>query len=844
MTPEMIARAFELFREALRRPEGERAGFLAASCGDDAALRAEVESLLAHDRQAGEDFLRPRPRAPRPGPEGITRTIDAGAAVCRAPAGLEIPGYEIARELSRGGQAVVYQALQTSTKRSVAIKLLRGGLGQSRSARRRFEREIELVAQLRHPNIIAIFDSGALADGSRYYVMDYVQGRPLDRYVREQQLSLEDTLRLFTVVCDAVQYAHQKGVIHRDLKPTNILVDANGAPRVLDFGLAKPLSAPVEPQVSVSQEIVGTLPYMSPEQAGGRTEEVDIRTDVYSLGVVLYQLLTGKLPYPVEGRIPEVLRHISETIPTPPSRRWERETGVGRRDTRRLRLGRCPIDSELETIVLRALAKERPRRYQSAGELAADIRHYLAGEPITARCDSPVYVLWKQSRRYLRQTPVAALALLCALLGPGLAASLYFWRQAVLERNAAEAVVSFMREDVFQSLDPEQVGRDVDLRVLLDNASRRIERRFERMPLAEASIRHALGSLYASLGEDGKALAHLADALRLRKAALGERHPAVADTLVSLAHVLESRGRCTEAENHLRQALAIRTERLGKDDPATILSLRELAAFARRQGDLELAAQLVAGLEAPAGGAAAGLAASPGAAQVEQAQARLRDLHETWGPRHPAVAAGLGRLAELLVAEGRPAEARPLLEQCLAIWSEQLGPEHARTRETFRRLEQVCEASGAPAALVPLLAERLDRALADGGNARLLADAAWDVVKRPHRPAELVALATDAARRACELEPANGAYLNTLGAALYRSGDYDAALATLQRSDELNNGHPADVAFLAMARWQQGQREAARAELQRLRAIVEREPWSQDVQSTRLRQEAEELIPR
>lgn len=843
MKPEMVSRAFDLFHEALRQPAGQRAAFLAAACGDDAALREEVESLLAHDEQAGDDFLQPRRVRPPPGPLDVTQTIDVRATPPVAPGRLQIAGYEVVRELSHGGQGIVYQAIQTSTKRKVAIKLLREGTGASRAARRRFEREIELVAQLRHPNIIAIFDSGSLADGGRFYVMDYVHGQPLDQHVREKKLCLEDTLRLFTVVCEAVQYAHQKGVIHRDLKPTNIIIDTHGAPRILDFGLAKTLSAPVESLVSVSQEIVGTLPYMSPEQAGGSGDEIDIRTDVYSLGIVLYQLLTGRLPYPVEGRIPEVLRHITETAPTPPSRGWQRETGVGRRETHRLRLGECPIDRELETIVLKALAKERERRYQSAGELARDLRHYLAGEPIAARGDSLAYVLWKQSRRYLRQTPVAALALLCAILGPGLVASLFFWRQAVHERNAAEAVVSFMNEDVFQSLDPEQFGRDVDLRVLLDHASRRIERRFERMPLAEASVRHALGNLYGSLGEDDKALAHLEDALRLRRAALGERHPAVAEVLVSLARVLESRGRCTEAEHRLEQALAIRTDRLGKNDPATIKTLRELAAFVRRQGNLELAVQLMAEVEAREGTAVALRPVErPNAAQIDEAYERLQDLHKLYGMRHPVVAIELGKLADLLVAEGRHPEAIPLLSQGFTIWTQQLGPEHARTREMFKRLEQVCEVAGEREKLVPLIAERLDRALADGHNARLLADAAWDVVKSTHHAPELVALAAEAARRACALEPLNGAYLNTLGAAQYRGGQYDDAWATLRRADELNNGHPADMAFLAMTLWQQGRPEAARAERQRLQATMQREPWSGDVQSLRLQEEAQNLM--
>lgn len=843
MTPNTMPRAFELFYEALKRSPHERSAYLAHACGDDASLREEVQSLLEHDEKAGEEFLRPPRSGPPRGASDVGETLSA-AVVAQPPQQChQIPGYEITREISHGGQGVVYEAIQKSTKQRVAIKLLRDGGGASRMARRRFEREIELVAQLRHPNIISIFDSGFLENGARFYVMDYVHGDPLDHFVRVRKLSLEDTLRLFVVVCDAVQHAHQKGVIHRDIKPSNVLIDRRGVPRILDFGLAKPLGAPAETLVSVGHEIIGTLPYMSPEQAGGRSDEIDIRTDVYSLGVVLYQLLTGKPPYPVDGRVPDVLRHISETQPASPTRSWDREAGVARRDTRRLRFGECPIDGEIETVVLKALSKERERRYQSAGELARDIRHYLAGEPIEARADSPAYVLWKQSRRYLRQTPVAALALLCAILGPGLVVSLLFWRQAALERNVAESVVTFLNEDVFRSLDPERVGRDVDLRVLLDNASQQIGDRFERMPLAEASIRYTLGGLYSSLGEDEKAIAHLRGALRLRRTALGDRHGAVAEVLVALSRALEAHGQLTEAESRLREALAIRTSAFGRDAPATIGTLRELAAFIRRQGDLEMAALLLADAEKRESTLAAarrmnGLNAS----QIDAAYERLHDLRETYGRRHPAVATELARLAELLIADARHAEAEPLLEESLSIWSELLGPEHARVRETFKVLEEVYLTLGSERKLLPMLAERLDRALADGRNPRLLADAAWDVIKSPDRAPDLVARARDAAALACALVPDNGAYLNTLGAAQYRSGEYEGALATLTRSDELNDGHPADVAFLAMTHWRLDREDAARTQLERLERIMQREPWSTNAQSVRLQREAALLI--
>ena len=351
-----------------------------------------------------------RPYPPRSAP--VTEVLPDGGRAAAPPDNEPIPlwsdqaptprieGYDILRPLKQGGQGMVYLAVQRSTKRKVAVKLLLDGVFASKSARRRFEREIELVASLKHPNIIAVFDSGATPDGHDYYVMDYVRGVPITQYVREKGLSLEQVLALFATVCEAVNHAHQRGVIHRDLKPSNILVDVDGNVRVLDFGLAKTLTEPAESVVSVTGSVVGTFPYMSPEQTRANPDEIDTRSDVYSLGVMLYEALTGRHPYPVAGTVADVIRHICETAPMPPAKAWTGESGVGSGTGRRRRPGRCPIDGDLATVLLKALAKERERRYDSAGQFARDLRRYLASEPIVARRPSAGYQLRVFSRRH------------------------------------------------------------------------------------------------------------------------------------------------------------------------------------------------------------------------------------------------------------------------------------------------------------------------------------------------------------------------------------------------------------------------------------------------------------
>ena len=641
------------------------------------------------------------PSQPPQGAWDVTSTVslDLGKRF-----GQLIGRYKVVRVLGEGGMGTVFLAEQDKPTRLVALKIIRAGVA-SANLLRRFDHEAQVLGRLQHPGIAQIYEAGTADTGEGaqpYFVMEYVRGRSLMDYAQASHLGTRQRLDLLAKICDAVQHAHQKGIIHRDLKPANILVTEEGQPKILDFGVARATDADIQAttiQTDVGQ-LVGTIPYMSPEQAGGDVTELDTRSDVYALGVLGYELLAGRLPYDLSKKmIHEAVRVIREDDPTPLS-------SIDR-----------VFRGDVETIIAKALQKERIQRYQNASDLGSDIRRYLSDQPIVARPASVGYQLRKFAKR--NKALVAGVAAVFIVLSGGIVTTSVALareseqrslaeqrqqqaeaardaesearaeaqqrqqeaevasREAQRQAEIAQTINDFLTDDLLAAVAPsaeQGKGKDVLMRDVLVVAGKSIEEaskpggRFEGKPLIEASIRATLGETYLKLGEYAAAEPHLERDRMLRRRELGEEHPDTLGSMNTLANLYNDQGRYDEAEPLFLRTLEISKRILGAEHPRTLASMNNLASLYKNQGRYDDAEPLY----------------------LRTLEIRKRIL----GAEHPRTLDSMGNLACLYTYQGRYDEAEPLSLRTLEIRKRILGAEHPRTLNSMNILAIVYKNQG------------------------------------------------------------------------------------------------------------------------------------------------------
>jgi len=582
-----------------------------------------------------------------------------------------IGDYRILRKLGEGGMGVVYEAEQQNPRRSVALKVVRGGQFVTDSVVKMFQREAQALARLKHPLIAGIYESGRTPDGQHYFAMELVRGDTLDDWLDKRcpeggmgAEELELRLGLFGKICEAVAYAHQRGVIHRDIKPTNVLVlhetaetgthDPSGVPdiKILDFGLAR--LTEIDANTSTMTEagaVRGTLRYMSPEQVRGDNDEIDLRTDVYSLGVLLHVMLTGELPYRMDTTsIVVAAKTICEVQPSTLTTNWS---------------GSRKPDRDIETIAQKALEKQAARRYQSVSALAEDVKRYLANHPILARPPSTMYQLRKMFQRHRLGFAFAAsvVLLLVALavtmtIQAGLIASER--DRANLEAETSREVSEFMIH-LFEVSDPsEALGNTITAREILDQGAGEIRTGLKDQPHVQGRLMDTMGRVYRSLGLYHESTPLQRDAVELLRESLGGKHPHLADALANLATLHLRTGDYGAARPLYEEALTIREAEHGAEHPEVASILNNLGTLALRAGDPEAARQY-----------------------YERALA-MREA--TLSSDHPDVAESLNNLAILAKRDGDNAQARDYLERALLILERARGSDHPDVAQGYMNL--------------------------------------------------------------------------------------------------------------------------------------------------------------
>ncbi len=797
MTAERMQGAYELFEQALERPAGERAAFLAETCGDNAGLRTEVESLLEHDSRVPDDFMQPPPSS-------LESPLGSGAETHDPLIGSRIDGFHLQKVIGSGGMGTVYEAVQERPHRTVALKIIKLGM-DTHEVVARFESEREALAMMNHSNIAKVFEAGATEQGRPYFVMEHVPGVPITEHCDRHKLDIEQRLKLFIQVCNAVQHAHQKGIIHRDLKPSNILVANEGqqaVPKIIDFGVAKALNQRLSERTIFTEQgqLIGTPEYMSPEQAEMSGQDIDTRADIYSLGVLLYELLTGALPFDSKtlrrAAFGEIQRIIREVEPPKPSTKLASllttATAAGielaaRRHSEPRNLLRC-LRGDLDWIVMRCLEKDRIRRYETANSLAMEIRHYLSHEPVLAGPPSAAYRVRKFVRRN-RGSVLAAglvtLALLVGLIGTATFALREAQQRKLAEENEQKATdnealalkradetkqVAEFQASMLSGIDAEQMGRTI-LRELRRQVRAGLERTWVEGDDGQLRKR-TTDEIDAVLTQFDAAatpanptdvarqmmdVSVLAPAVTAITEEFAEQPLVQAQLLDTLGTVYASFGQFDQAEPHLRSALDMRRRLLGDEHVDVAASLNNVAIVLHAKGEFAAAEPL-----------------------YREALVQRRKL---LGHEHTDVATSLNNLAALLYAMGDYAAAEPMYRQALGLRRRLLGNEHPDVAESLNNLAELLHDKGDYNAAEPLYREalRLNRRLL-GDEHRRVADALNNLAGLLCAKGEYLA-AEPLFREALALSrkllgnehPDVAQSLNNLGFLLYAKGDYVAA---------------------------------------------------------------------
>jgi serine/threonine protein kinase/tetratricopeptide (TPR) repeat protein len=663
--------------EALTKlPPAQHRAYLESACAGNPSLLARLQAKLE--------------------PQSLPHSNPKPTIVVSFPGeeknGDRIGHYKLLQKIGEGGMGAVWLAEQIEpVRRQVALKVIKQGM-DSGQVLARFEAERQALALMDHPNIARVLDAGATPTGRPYFVMELVKGTSLTRFCDDQRLSIRDRLRLFIPVCQAVQHAHQKGIIHRDLKPSNILValyDGKPVPKVIDFGVAKATGARLTERTLFTElgAIVGTLEYMSPEQAELNQLDIDTRSDIYSLGVVLYELLTGSTPLTREtlrqGAFDEILRRIREEEPPRPSTRLSESKAQLPAISAQRQLQPEQLTSllrgDLDWIVMKTLEKDRARRYETANGVAMDLQRHLSDEPVAARPPSAAYRLQKTMRRHKLAFVAGGAVALSLVIGFAVALWLFLAekraervqaqlrQQAEAESAKSRQVAQFLK-DMLKGVGPSvALGRDTAmLREISDRTVERLGKDLAAQPLLEAELRATIGQVYWALGDNAKAEPMHREALAVRRRLLGEQHPDVAQSMNDLGKVLWSAGKMPEAEKLHRQALALR-RKLGAD-AATAESLNNLALVLYSLGR----------------------AAEAEALGREAVQLRRK----LFGPDHPDLAESLGGLAAVLWGQGKLPEAETAYREALAAQRKSLGHEHPDIATSLNNLGTVLWSQG------------------------------------------------------------------------------------------------------------------------------------------------------